>query len=139
MPGQLPLQHWLLLLQPTPLARPHLPAKVPVGQQTSVPGQVSGVPVHVPLWQLSSLVHGFASLQLAPFGLFSTPQTPAVQVACWHWLLGFGQSAALWQRTQPGIGVYTHVLLVWLQVSVVHGLLSLHCAFVVQQPAIAVC
>ena len=64
--------------------------------------------------------------QLVPLVLFANPQTPPLQVACWHWLLGCGQVLAVWQVTHPAIGVPTHVPAA-VQVSLaVQGLLSLH-------------
>ena len=83
---------------------------------------LSGPDVQTPAWQVSPTVQGLPSSQAAPFGLFAKPQTPFVQVACWHWLVGCGQSLAL--RQQPGISVCSHVPLLGLQVSVVQMSLS---------------
>jgi hypothetical protein len=95
--------------------------------------------VQAPPWHVSPVVHALLSLHAVPLGLFwAALQTPAVQTTCWHWFAGCGQSPLVVHVTQPVIGVKTHVFVVWLQVSVVHGLLSLHCASVVQQPGMSV-
>jgi hypothetical protein len=138
------LQHWPveLGLHSAPVGRRQMPGfAVPAAQHCEfmlVGLHVDPPATQTPFWHVSAVQARLSALQLVPFDLFCTPQTPLVHVACWHWL-GVGQSLAVVQVTQPAIGVFAHVWLVWLQVSVVHGLPSSHWAFVVQQPAISVC
>ena len=119
---QLPLPEQL-----APVGLAHVPAfGVPAAQQTC-PAVHANVPAQTPLVQTSPVVQPLLSLQVVPFGLLATPHTPAVQVACWHWLLGVGQSAAVLHVRHPTTGVPTHTPL--LHVSfVVHGLPSLQVA-----------
>jgi hypothetical protein len=80
LPLQLPLQHMPLPLHATPFGSLH--PRPGWGQQTF--GLAHGVPVQTPFMQTSFDVHALLSLQAVPFGLFWTPQTLFVQVACWH-------------------------------------------------------
>ena len=59
----------------TPVAGAHVP-----GSLHWSPLQTTGVPVQVPLAQLSPLVHALPSLQAVPFGAVGFEQTFAVQV-----------------------------------------------------------
>jgi hypothetical protein len=55
----------------------------------------SDVASHTPAMH-SFVVHSLKSSHEVSSGTFSTPQTPLVQVACWHWLNGVGHSLAFW-------------------------------------------
>jgi hypothetical protein len=46
-------------------------------------------------------VQALPSLQVEPFGLGPTPQTPPMHVACWHWSEGLGHWLALVHLWQP--------------------------------------
>jgi hypothetical protein len=72
---------------------------------------------------VSLTVHGFPSLHPVPFALFSTPQTPLVHVARWHWFAGTGQSFAVAHGTQPWICVPAQTPFVHWSPEV-HGLVS---------------
>ncbi len=67
-------------------------------QKFLVPVQIDVPPWQTPARQVSPLVQLRLSLQAVMSGLFSTPQTLLMQVACWHWLVGVRQSLALRQQ-----------------------------------------
>ena len=95
--------------------------------------------MQAPPWHVSPVVHALLSLHAVPLGLFwAALQTPAVQTTCWHWFAGCGQSPLVVHVTQPVIGAWTQVCVVWLHVSVVQTSLSLHSASLRQQPSIGV-
>ena len=114
-----------------------VPAQVPAVQVSAlVHGSASlhgapvcAVPVHLPAAQWSCVVHALLSLQL--FTLFAVPaQTPAVHVS---WLV----QTLLSLQLPPVAAVCVHAPEVASQLSVVQGLLSLHCGAVpAQTPAV---
>ena len=108
-------------MQLAPAGRLHCPALLPVAQQTLGDVQVTAVPAQTPAVHTSLVVHALLSLHAVPFGLFSTPQTLFTQVARWHWFVGVGQSAAVWQQFATGVPVQTPP---WHVSPDVHGLLS---------------
>lgn len=110
MPLQVLLQQFPFAPQAAPLGSLHVPACMPEVQQTWAPEQVTAVPPQTPFVQTSFAVQTLLSLQAAPFGLFVSTQALLTQVACLHWLVGVGQSAAVWQH--PAIVVCTHVWVV---------------------------
>src|SRR5882672_11391451 len=98
-------------LQPLPFGlagfeqRPVVVSQMPATWHWSRAVQTSGVPVQVPLWQLSADVQAKPSLQLVPSDLAGFEQRPVVvsQVpARWHWsgavqTTGVPVQVPLWQ------------------------------------------
>jgi hypothetical protein len=89
VPVQVPFWHVSLVvhvfpsLQPVPLGAggfEQVPfVHVPATWQASRAVQVTGVPVQVPFWHVSFIVHALPSLHEAPFGFAGFEQVPRAE------------------------------------------------------------